>query len=123
MSGIWVFVFSLLAGVAAALGVGGGAVLLLYLTAFAGVEQLTAQGINLIFFLPIAAVAICIHAKNKLINYKSAFICIVFGLAGVWGGLWLSKFLSERLLRKLFALLLLVMGVRELFAKRQKPAP
>ncbi len=120
MSYAWIFISSLLAGIAASMGVGGGAVLLLYLTAFAGMNQLAAQGINLIFFLPIAMVAVCIHAKNKLINYKSAFICIPFGLAGVWGGLWLTRIISENLLSKLFALLLLYMGVRELLAKKEK---
>jgi len=94
--------------------------LLLYLTAFAGMNQLTAQGINLIFFLPIAIIAVCIHAKNKLINYKSAVICIAFGFVGVWCGLWLTKIISEELLRKLFAILLIYMGLRELFAKNKK---
>ena len=120
MNGIWIFVSSLLAGIAASMGVGGGAILLLYLTAFAGINQLTAQGINLIFFLPIAIIAVCIHAKNKLINYKSAVICIAFGFVGVWCGLWLTKIISEELLRKLFAILLIYMGLRELFAKNKK---
>lgn len=115
------FIASVIAGLAAALGIGGGAVLLLYLTVFAGVEQLTAQGINLLFFLPIAVVSVCIHAKNKLINYKSAGICIIFGLLGVWGGLWLAKSLDASLLRKLFALLLLAMGVKELLTRKKKP--
>ena len=120
MSTILGFVASVFAGFAASLGVGGGAILLLYLTAFAGVGQLSAQGINLIFFIPIAIISVCIHAKNKLINYKSAIICIMFGLLGVWGGLWLTTALNEQLLRKLFALLLLAMGLRELFAKNKK---
>ena len=45
-------IIGFLAGFAGGLGVGGGGILLLYLTAFAGVEQLSAQGINLLFFLP-----------------------------------------------------------------------
>lgn len=102
------------------MGVGGGAVLLLYLTAFAGMNQLMAQGVNLIFFIPIAIVAVCIHAKSGLINWKSAAICIVSGFFGVFGGLWLTGIVSEDVLRKLFALLLLVMGVRELLAKDTK---
>lgn len=121
MNTVWIFVSSLLAGVAAAMGVGGGAVLLLYLTAFAGMNQLMAQGVNLIFFVPIAVIAVCIHAKSRLINYKSAAICIAFGFVGVFGGMWLTTMVSENILRKLFALLLLYMGVRELLAKDKKP--
>lgn len=121
MNELWVFLASLFAGAAASMGIGGGAVLLLFLTVFAGVGQRTAQGINLIFFLPIAVVAVLIHAKSGLIRYKSAAICIVFGLLGVAGGLWLVQAISEEWLAKLFALLLLAMGLRELVSPK-KPA-
>lgn len=42
-------------GVLSGFGVGGGTLLLIYMTAFAGVEQHLAQGINLLYFLPTAA--------------------------------------------------------------------
>ena len=44
-------------GVLSAWGVGGGTLLLLVMTLFLGVDQRTAQGINLLFFLPTAASA------------------------------------------------------------------
>ena len=50
-------VVSLLSGVTASMGLGGGFVLLIYLTAFANVPQMEAQLINLIFFLPIGALS------------------------------------------------------------------
>ena len=37
----------------ASMGIGGGAVLLLFLTVFSDIPLATAQGINLLFFLPI----------------------------------------------------------------------
>ena len=43
------------AGALGAMGLGGGSVLILYLTLCAGLPQLQAQGINLTFFLPCAA--------------------------------------------------------------------
>ena len=43
-----------LTGILASLGLGGGMILILYLTIFAGMAQFEAQGINLIFFIPIA---------------------------------------------------------------------
>lgn len=123
MNGLSIFLASLFAGAAASMGIGGGAVLLLFLTLFAGVSQRTAQGINLIFFLPIAVIAVLIHAKSGLIRIKAAAICIVFGLGGVAGGLWLAHAVSEEWLSKLFALLLLAMGLRELFAPRTPRGP
>ena len=50
-----------LAGFAGGLGVGGGGILLLYLTAFTETSQLSAQGINLLFFLPVAFSALFAH--------------------------------------------------------------
>ena len=62
-----------------------GAVLLLYLRVFGGAGQFEAQGINLIFFLPIAALSIVLHARNGLVSWKAAGICILAGLPAVAG--------------------------------------
>ena len=61
-------IVGLLAGVAASMGFGGGFVLIIYMTAFAGVDQVTAQGVNLLFFLPVALVSLVIHQKTGLLN-------------------------------------------------------
>ena len=49
------------AGVLSAWGVGGGTLLLLMMTLLLGVDQRTAQGVNLLFFLPTAASALLCH--------------------------------------------------------------
>ena len=61
-----IIVVSLTSGLLGSLGMGAGAVLLLYLRVFGGAGQFEAQGINLIFFLPIAALSIVLHARNGL---------------------------------------------------------
>ena len=48
------YIAAFLTGILAAMGVGGGMILIVYLTFFVGVPQLSAQGINLIYFIPIA---------------------------------------------------------------------
>lgn len=48
-------------GVLSGFGVGGGTLLLVYMTAFAGVEQRLAQGINLLYFLPAGLMLSLIH--------------------------------------------------------------
>ena len=47
-------VIGFLTGIMASMGLGGGFVLVVWLTLFADVQQRTAQGINVLFFLPIA---------------------------------------------------------------------
>lgn len=62
-----------LTGVFASMGLGGGMVLIVYLTVFAGFSQLAAQGINLVFFIPIAIISLVLHTKTSLWNGKKPF--------------------------------------------------
>ena len=48
---IWDIIAGLLSGIIGAMGLGGGAVLLIYLSLIKGTDQLKAQGINLLFFI------------------------------------------------------------------------
>ena len=108
-----------LSGIAGGLGVGGGSVLLLYLTAFAGVEQLAAQGINLFFFLPVSFTALCGHIKNRFVKWKTAAVSAAFGIPGVLFGFYIAKSIDKTMLKWAFALFLLFVGTRELFKKRR----
>ena len=66
---VLMIVAGLLAGVVSGMGIGGGSLLIIVLVSFFGVEQILAQGINLLYFLPTAAAAIVIHIKNKQIDW------------------------------------------------------
>lgn len=55
MDWIIIGIVAFLTGITASMGLGGGFILVIYLTIFAQMPQLAAQGVNLIFFLPIAA--------------------------------------------------------------------
>ncbi|MCL2578538.1 MAG: TSUP family transporter [Oscillospiraceae bacterium] len=112
-------VAAFLSGMIGAMGMGGGSVLIIYLTAYLGFEQLKAQGVNLVFFLPIAAVALFFHQKNRLIRWRVALPLAALGLAGVWAGMQLAVCVGSQLLGKLFGGLLLIIGLRELLAKRK----
>ena len=102
----------------ASMGLGGGFVLVVWLTLFADVQQRTAQGINVLFFLPIAFVSLIMHLKNGLVNKTLVKKLAVGGLLGAAVGTLVSQVIANELLRKLFALFLLAFGLRELFAKR-----
>ena len=64
------WLFPLLAGavtgVLSGFGVGGGTLLLVYMTVFAGLDQHLAQGINLLYFLPAGLMALPAHLKKRL---------------------------------------------------------
>ena len=72
-----------LTGIFASMGLGGGMVLIVYLTVFAGFSQIAAQGINLVFFIPIAIISLVLHTKNKLVEWKKAVPAVLWGTAAV----------------------------------------
>ena len=111
------FLASLAAGFLGALGLGGGGVLVLYLTLVLGMEQAKAGGVNLLFFLPAAALAVFLHLRQGRVDWRTALRCLPFGAAAALLGAWLMSFLDAAWLSKGFAVLILVMGVRELFGK------
>ena len=107
-------------GILSAFGIGGGSLLLIYLTAFAGMSQHQAQGINLLYFLPAAAASLPAHKKNGLLDRKTILPAILAGLAAA---ALLSNSLDTRLLKKLFGVFLLYIGLRELFRRDKKSPP
>lgn len=113
----WILIgaVSFAAGIAASMGLGGGFVLLVYLTVIAHVPQLQAQWLNLIFFLPIGGLALWMHIKHGLVEKKVLLPAILAGLAGAAIGCLLANFLGSDTLTKIFAVFLAVVGVKELF--------
>ena len=116
---ISILVGSLL-GFLAGLGIGGGSLLVLWLTLVLNLEYTAARSINLLFFIPSALVACIFRWKQGVICLKTVLPailsgCITAALASFWGlGMDLN------ILKKLFGGLLLITGVRELKYKPQK---
>ena len=104
-------------GVLSGFGVGGGTLLLVYMTAFAGVEQRLAQGINLLYFLPAGLLALPAHVKNGYIETPVLLPAIGAGLVCAALAAWAATAMEVELLRKLFGAFLIVVGLMELFTK------
>lgn len=99
-----------LSAIVGSMGLGGGGVLIIYFNLFTQTPQTLAQGINLLFFIPSAVVAILFYTRKKLIDFKLAGLLSSFGLIGAALGSYFACFVDSKILSKLFALLLLVMG-------------
>lgn len=107
-------------GVLSGFGIGGGTLLLIYMTSFAGVEQHLAQGINLLYFLPTAAAALPAHIKNGYVDKSAALPAIAAGLAGTGLAAWAATALDVALLRRFFGGFLIFIGIRELFRPSER---
>ncbi len=109
----------LFSGVIASMGMGGGAVLLIYLTVFLNAEQLYAQGINLLFFIPIGILSIIIYTFKKQIKFKKVLPLALFGALGSVIGYAVTAFIEVTLLSKIFAGFLIIVGLFEIFSNPQ----
>ena len=117
------WLFPLLAGtvtgVLSGFGVGGGTLLLVYMTVFAGLDQHLAQGINLLYFLPAGLMALPAHWKNGYIKKPVLLPAIGAGLVLAALAAWVATTLDVGILRKCFGTFLLVIGTMELFGKTE----
>lgn len=104
-------------GILSGFGVGGGTLLLVYMTAFAGVEQRLAQGINLLYFLPAALLSLPTHIKNGYIQRSVLVPAISAGLVCAALAAWIATGMNTALLKKLFGGFLVVIGASELLGK------
>ncbi len=102
-------------GFLSGLGVGGGSLLMLWLTLASGMESAQARLINLMFFLPCALIATFFRWKQGKANWGVTLTAVAFGLLGAWlGNRWQGRW-DEKLLKKALGALFLVCGLRELF--------
>lgn len=116
---IWNIIASLASGILGAMGFGGGGILIIYLTQIRKYEQKKSQGMNLIFFIPSAVTALFIHFKNHLIKIRKILPFLLSALPGVALGLYLTTIISGSFLSKIFGIILIIMGLRELFSKQK----
>ncbi len=107
----------LMSGIIGGMGLGGGAVLIIYLTVFKNMEQLRAQGINLLFFIPIAITAVVIYALKKQIKWSITLPLALGGIFGAIGGFFLTDIIGGNFTAKLFGGFLILLGLKELFFK------
>lgn len=104
-----------LSGIISGMGIGGGVILIPALILVADISQKTAQGINLVYFIPTAICALLIHLKKKNVEIKTA---LVIGLCGILGsiiGSWAASTIADGILRKIFGIFLGVIGIYEIF--------
>lgn len=120
MDQLFLLLAGLGSGIAASMGFGGGFLLLLYLSFFTTLSASESGMLNLLFFLPIAAMSIILHAKHHLIEKPVVTRAVLSGLAGVVLGFLVLPLLPQTLLSKLFGALTVFVGVRELCTKTKK---
>lgn len=108
-------------GLLAGLGIGGGSLLILWLTLVLQVPRDTAGDMNLLFFIPSALVACLFRLKQGVLDLKRILPALLAGCAGAILFSLLRSHIDSELLRKPFGILLLLTGIRELCYRPRKP--
>lgn len=116
------FLIKLLAGTVTGIltgfGIGGGTLLILYLTMFCNVSQINAQGINLIYFLPTAGSALITHIKSRRVVIRAVILAGASGVLAAILASFVASGIDMTLLRRIFGGFLIIVGISELFAKK-----
>ena len=108
-------------GILGGMGMGGGTVLIPLLSVVLGAEQRLAQAINLISFVPMAVIALIIHAKNGLIKAEGLWVIIACGLLSCAGGCFIAGKIQSETLKKIFGGFLVILSIiQAIVAVRRK---
>ena len=110
------FIIALLSG----MGIGSGGLLVIYLTIMTDIEQLSAQGANLLFFLFSSGAALLYNIRKRNIYWSAVLFLSVIGILGARLGSFVAGIIPTGILRKLFGTMLTVSGIVTLFKKEKQ---
>ena len=113
------FLCGVLGGVLGGMGMGGGTALIPLLTLLLGVPQSAAQGVNLLSFFPMAALALTVHAKNGLLKKEGLLFLVLPALALSAAAALLAAHLPALLLRRAFGSFLVALSLFRLASAKK----
>lgn len=112
---------SLIIALLSGMGIGSGGLLVIYLTLLEKVPQLTAQGINLLFFIFASASSLLLHITKRRLYMGAILIMGSCGIIGSLLGSAVAANISAQLLGKIFGAMLVISGVLSLRQRTPKP--
>ena len=107
-------------GFLSGLGIGGGSLLIIWLTAVLDWGIQDARAVNLLFFLPAAIIACIIRSRQGTLNRKAVLPAIITGCITAVAGSIIANWVNTDTLKKLFGVLLILAGTKELFYRERK---
>ena len=115
LAGIGVFA-GVLAGL---LGIGGGLVMVPAMVLVLGFDQHVAQGTSLLVIIPAALSGSYTHYRNGRVSLRDAAFLAGGGVLGASIGSILALSVDDAVLRKLFAIFLLVVAARMILTRNR----
>ena len=113
-------IMGIVLGFLSGLGIGGGSLLMVWLNAVLSWSIQDARAVNLLFFLPSALIACIIRYKTGMLNWKTVLPAIISGCLFAVAGNAVSNWVNTITLQKLFGVLLILAGIKEIFYRERK---
>lgn len=113
-------IMGIVLGFLSGLGIGGGSLLMVWLNAVLSWSIQDARAVNLLFFLPSALIACIIRYKKGILNWKVVLPAIISGCLFAVAGNAVSNWVNTITLQKLFGVLLILAGIKEIFYRERK---
>lgn len=110
------FIISLIIAILSGMGVGGGGLLVIYLTLFEGIDQIIAQGTNLIFFIAVAVSSTVYNVRKQKIVWRTTLILSASGIVFSLLGAWIAGIINPNILQKVFGAMLMAGGILSLIS-------
>lgn len=104
----------------ASLGIGGGIVFVPALVVFFAFPQHAAQGTSLAVIIPTAVIATMVHGRAGRVDWVMAASMAGGGILGGLLGAWSALAIDGLVLRRMFAVFLVVMAFRMLAKTRSR---
>jgi uncharacterized membrane protein YfcA len=120
MNYVMLILIGLVAGLLGGLlGIGGAVVIIPALVLLLGYSQYEAQGTTLLMLvMPVSSVAAWHYYKDGHVNVPAAIILGLMFLVGSYFGARFATYVPAEMLKKAFALILIVIAVKLLFFER-----
>ncbi len=106
------------------IGIGGGVIIVPALVILLGFSQKLAQGTSLgILLLPVGILAVIQYYKQGYLNVNYVAIVATTFVIGGFLGSKLALSLSDEKMKKIFAIIMLLIAIKMLFFDTSKPTP
>lgn len=115
-----IVLFGVLVGLLSALfGIGGGIAMVPFMVLLLERSQHLAEGTSLLVIIPTAIAGVIAHHKRGYVSFRHAGLLAIGGVLGAVVGARLALTIDDDLLQLLFAIFLVVMGIRVIVEGRK----
>ena len=107
-------------GFLSGLGIGGGSLLVLWLTIVLGTDPQIARSVNLLFFIPSALISCALRLKKGQLNLRPFLPVILSGCVASAAFSWISTVVEITWLKKSFGIILIAAGIKEICYRNEE---